>query len=486
MSSRDETSAALRLSEVLAGLTAALDITEGQPEGHSVRSCMIGMRIAEALQLSDDVRGDLLYALLLKDLGCSSNAARVCYLFGTDDREAKRGLKLAPWTSRLGGAAYAARTVLPGAPIWARFRKLVGLKGAARELVEIRCERGAELAGMLGLPENVRDAIRCLDEHWNGDGHPRGLEGEEIPLSSRIMALAQTVEVFFTSSGPETALRTADERSGTWFDPGLVRVLRSLHRDRTLWTGLRADDLLPDLLSHEPAGRIAPADDENLDRIARVFSWVIDAKSPWTLLHSENVARIARGMAIELGLDSDRQRALYRAGLLHDIGKLAVSNLILDKPGKLTDEEWAVLREHPAHSQRILERVGAFAGLSEPAASHHERLDGTGYHRGLTADALDTASRVLAIADRFEAMSAYRPYRGETPVEKVMDILAGDRGRGICGDAFEALERYLAKGRANDGLAPDSLAAARRGGGRTRIEWLEDSSRRALSIAATP
>lgn len=486
MSAHGRGSTSLRLSEVLAGLTAALDITEGQPVGHSVRSCMIGMRIAEALQLSDDERADLLYALLLKDLGCSSNAARVCYLFGTDDHGAKRDLKLAPWTGRLGAAVYAARTVLPGAPTLDRVRKFMGLKGVARELVEIRCERGAELAGMLGLPENVRDAIRCLDEHWNGRGHPRGLAGEEIPLFSRVMALAQTVEVFFTSSDAETALRTAEERSGAWFDPELVRVLRSLHGDGTLWTGLRADDLLPRLLAHEPAGRIAPADDENLDRVARVFSWVIDAKSPWTLLHSENVARIARGMAIELGLESDLQRNLYRAGLLHDIGKLAVSNLILDKPGKLSDEEWTILREHPAHSQRILERVSAFASLSAPAANHHERLDGAGYHQGLTADALDTASRVLAIADRFEAMSAYRPYRGETPVDEVMDILDRDRGTGICGDAFEALERYLARDQGDDRLAPDSLASARRSGGTTRMEWLEESSRRSPSLVTTP
>lgn len=220
MSTHGRSSAsALRLSEVLAGLTAALDITEGQPVGHSVRSCMIGMRIAEALELSDDLRADLLYALLLKDLGCSSNAARVCYLFGADDHDAKRNLKLAPWTSRLGGAAYAARTVLPGAPIWTRIRKFIGLKGVTRELVEIRCERGAELAGMLGLPRNVRDAIRSLDEHWSGRGHPRGLVGEEIPLFSRIMALAQTVEVFFTSSGPGTALRMAEDRSGPGSTP---------------------------------------------------------------------------------------------------------------------------------------------------------------------------------------------------------------------------------------------------------------------------
>lgn len=186
-------------------------------------------------------------------------------------------------------------------------------------------------------------------------------------------------------------------------------------------------------------------------------------------------------MTIELGLEGNQQRSVYRAGLLHDIGKLAVSNLILDKPGKLSEEEWAILREHPAHSQRILERVSAFASLAAPAANHHERLDGTGYHQGLKADALDMASRVLAIADRFEAMSAYRPYREETPVDEVMVILARDRGTGICGDAFEALERYLARGQADDGLAPNSLASARRSGDTTRMEWLGEKRRPAAA-----
>lgn len=464
----------LRLSEVLAGLTAALDITEGQPVGHSVRSCMIGMRIAERIGMAEDERADLLYALLLKDLGCSSNAAKMCYLFGTDDRKAKRNLKLARWTTMLGGALYSARQVLPDGTPWARMRKFIGLglegSGAAQQLVAIRCERGADLADMLGLSHRVREAIRGLDEHWNGDGHPRGLRHHEISLESRIMGLAQTVEVFFTASGGDDAMSMARERSGSWLDPELVGALDSIHADGGFWAELAGESLLDRVLALEPADRVVTATDESLDAAARVFSWVIDAKSPWTLLHSENVARIAGGMARELGMSEEEQRDIRRAGLLHDIGKLGVSNLILDKPSKLDAAEWAALRDHPAYTRWILQRVRHFSKFAESAAAHHERLDGKGYDLGLGADQLGRLERILTLADRYEAMSAYRPYRAETPIGEVLRVLADDRGSGVCPEAFEALKCHLA---GENAFAPQSLASARHRGEADRSAWLD-------------
>lgn len=333
---------------------------------------------------------------------------------------------------------------------------------------------------MLGLPVAVRESIRALDEHWDGGGYPHGLQADAIPLAARVMALAQTVKVFHAAGGPEVATNVAIERSGSWFDPEIVGVLRGLHREGTLWRDLGHEGLLTRLLTLEPVARVVPADDGNLDRVARVFSWVIDAKSPWTLLHSENVARIARGIACELGLPAAGQRRIFRAGLLHDIGKLAVSNLILDKPGRLDADEWSVLREHPAHTRSILAQVACFGEFAETAGAHHERLDGEGYDRGLGAEELDLTARVLATADRFEAMSAYRPYRGEIPVDDVLGVLSADRGTGVCHEVFEALEGYLAR---DEALAPGSLAAARRTSVTDRLKWLETS--RELKPAAT-
>lgn len=188
-----------------------------------------------------------------------------------------------------------------------------------------------------------------------------------------------------------------------------------------------------------------PCDDTGLDLIAEGFARVIDAKSPFTARHSEGVAEIAVGIAGELGFDGVALSDVRRAALLHDIGKLGVSNRILDKPGKLNDEEWKAVRRHPEYTLKILERVPAFAPLAEMAASHHERMDGRGYHRGLHAGELPLAYRLLVVADVFEALTATRPYRDGMPVEKALGIVRGDVGAAFCPEAASGSERWLGK-----------------------------------------
>lgn len=184
----------IKLSEVLSALSFVLDMVEGQPAGHVIRSCFIGMTIAERLNLSEEERSALFYAMLLKDAGCSSNASKMSALFDADDFEAKRAVKTVNWTSLPHAALYAARVVSPDGSIWSKTRRLatVGIKGqeASRELIQIRCERGAEITRLMGFPEATAEAIRNLDEHWDGAGHPDGLKGEEIPLLARICGLA--------------------------------------------------------------------------------------------------------------------------------------------------------------------------------------------------------------------------------------------------------------------------------------------------------
>ncbi len=220
----------VRLSEVLAGLSYSLDLTEGQRPGHAVRTCQIGMRIADVIGLNHDQRSALFYALLLKDLGCSSNAARFAALFGADDHHLKADIKLIDWPVALESFRYVARNAAPGQfflrRVWRMLAVLLRGPAGAREVVRTRCERGAEIARMLGCADETAQAIRCIDEHWDGRGQPYHLAGEQISLLGRIVGLAQTVEVFFSAYGIKTAYEMAVERRGQWFDPMAGRCSR--------------------------------------------------------------------------------------------------------------------------------------------------------------------------------------------------------------------------------------------------------------------
>jgi putative nucleotidyltransferase with HDIG domain len=438
----------LRLSEVIASLSYALDLTEGQGPGHSARSCLIGMRLGRDLRLPPEQQSALFYALLLKDAGCSTNAAQLCTLFGADDRRIKREHKLIDWTRKAPSAAFALRHAAPGRGPLGRAMAVASIASRAEqigvEMMATRCERGADIVRLLGFPEDTAQAIRHLDEHWDGRGQPAGIAGDAIPLLGRILCLSQTTEVFLSRFGREAAFETAAARRGGWFDPDLVDQLLATTSDRAFWASVTAGDPIRQLARIEPEDRVLLADAEAIDRIALAFARVIDAKSPYTYQHSERVAVLAVGIGEALGIAETDLRELRRAALLHDIGKLGVSNAILDKPGKLTEEEWAEMRRHPAHTFDILRRVGRFRGLAEVAAAHHERLDGKGYHRGLGDEQLSRSARVLAVADIAEALSADRPYRKAMSWDETLERLRSLVGGGTCGACHAGLERFLA------------------------------------------
>ena len=450
--------AQIGLSGVIGALSYALDIAEGQPPGHAVRSCLIGMRLAAELDLSVAERSDLFYALLLKDAGCSANANRMALLFEADDRVAKATSKLVDWTDRRAAFLWSLRTAAPGAGLRRRMAVLRGIRDegdVTRKFMEARCDRGAEIARMLFLSEQTASGIRSLDEHWDGRGMPDGLVGDEIPLSARIMCLAQTIEVFHSAGGVKAARRMARRRSGRWFDPALVDAFLRFCGDRDFWATLEA----PDVSEWEPPDFALVGDDARLDRVAEAFARVIDAKSPFTARHSQRVAEIADGIAAVLGFGADERRTLLRAGLLHDIGKLAISSRILDKPGKLTDEEFRAIQTHPVHTLRILERAPCFAPLAELAANHHEKLDGSGYPRSLDARHLDLPMRVLAVADVYEALTAERPYRGPLPVEEALAIIDRDVPDKLDADARGALQVHVGQSPASTDTIGLTLSA---------------------------
>jgi HD-GYP domain-containing protein (c-di-GMP phosphodiesterase class II) len=436
----------LTLSELIGALSHALDITEGQPEGHCVRCCWIGMHVGRAMGLNDEQLWELYYTLLLKDLGCSSNAARICELYLSDDLVFKRDFK-----SVNGSLPKVLKFVIGhtglGAGLAERFKALARIIQSgdeiAQELIQTRCTRGADIARQLRFGEGVAMGIHSLDEHWNGGGRPLRLQGEAIPLSSRIALLAQVVDVFNVSDGADAAGWEVEDRSGSWFDPAVVSAFRRCAEDPAFWERLSAPDLDQAVFALEPGRFVVPLDDDYLDEIAAAFGEVIDSKSPYTSGHSARVALYADGIAAELGLEPRRRRWLKRASLLHDMGKLGVSNAILDKPGKLDETEWAAVRQHAVYTENILSRIGAFTEMAIVSGAHHERLDGKGYPRGISGEAISLETRIITTADIFDAITAERPYRGAMPVAKTLEIMGSEVGQAIDLRCFEALQRIV-------------------------------------------
>jgi HD-GYP domain-containing protein (c-di-GMP phosphodiesterase class II) len=436
----------IRLSELLGALSHALDMVEGQPAGHCVRCCWIGIHVGREIGLSEQQISELYYTLLLKDLGCSSNAARICQLYMTDDLTFKRDAKYID-----GSLPQALRFVLAHTGLKAgladRIRALVAAfqtSGTApKELVETRCQRGADIARKMHFSEAVAQGIQNLDEHWDGNGLPERIAGPGIPVYSRIALLAQVVDVFQTGSGIEAAYREVQHRAGTWFDPQLVEAFERVAGHPDFWATLRSDKLQNALYALEPAQEIRTVDEDYLDDIAAAFAQVIDSKSPYTSGHSERVTLFADLIAEETGLPDDKRRWLKRAALLHDIGKLGVSNSILDKKGPLDDDERVEMQRHAAYSEMILSRITAFADLAAIAGAHHERLDGKGYPRGLKAEQIALETRIITVSDIFDALTAERPYRAAMPVSKALALMTDMVGTAIDADCFNALRRAL-------------------------------------------
>ena len=438
-----DTDTPLSLAEILGALSYALDLTSGQAMGHAQRTCLIGMRLAQEIGLSPAQQSSLYYALLMKDAGCSSNAARMFEIFGSDDIDAKRAGKIVDWSNLVEALRYAAHHTLPESPLLVRARRVLSIAAnpgaVTQSFMHSRCSRGAQIALALGLGQDAADCIRHLDEHWNGQGQPYHIKGDAIPILSRIACMAQTMEVFNTTFGLGAAYEVVRARSKRWFDPELVKAAHAFRQDDAFWQNAQTNThaALRDL---DVRTGTREATEASIDSVCDAFGQIVDAKSHFTGEHSARVAGFAVEIAETLGFDAPRLLQMRRAGLLHDVGKLAVSNAILDKPGPLTDDEWVVIRRHPYYSQQILRQIRGFERLTQIAAAHHERLDGKGYFQGLAADDLDLDMRVLACADVFDALSARRPYRDAMPMSKVFAILDKDAGVALDADCVAALK----------------------------------------------
>lgn len=439
----------LSLTEVLTSLSFALDLTSGQAMGHAQRTCLIGMRIASEMGLSEEDSASLYYALLLKDSGCSSNAARMAEIFGCDDIDAKRLAAVTDWSNVFSAAKYAMQITLPKKSLLSRARRLLQLsttvESTRHELMSSRCSRGAQIARNVGLGDAAARCINELDEHWDGSGAPNGVKGTNISLLARIASVAQTLEVFENTFDLALAYDMLLKRAGKWFDPDVVNASRSFMRDAKFWIAEKhgARDALIEL-DVRPAVELAG--EERLDAVCVAFAQIVDAKSPFTAEHSSRVSAYAVAAGVQLGIEGPRIATLRRAALLHDVGKLAVSNSILDKAGKLDADEWISIRKHPYYTSEILKPIKGFERIEQIASAHHERLDGKGYFRNLTGDDLDLDMRLLAVADVFDALSAERPYRDALELNEVFAILDKESGVGLDAQCIEAMKAVYLRG----------------------------------------
>jgi putative nucleotidyltransferase with HDIG domain len=455
----------ISLSEIISALSYALDLTEGAVQGHALRSCLLGMRIAAEAELPSDHASSLYFALLLKDIGCSSNASRMCEIVGEDDSAVRYRSWMNPQRSNLGlpgdgvvpefgiaKAGIATKSVMATRMTRifhsSRHPGRSSYKSVERA-ISSHSDRGAGIVAKLGMGEFAAQAVRRVDEHWDGSGRPDSMRGEQIPLLSRICAIAQHLDVFSAGRGAEGAIDTLQHRSGTWFDPQLVRVAVSLHRRRALWANCSATD------SHDDT-RQAVLDlgqgrhrlrSSQIDQICEAFADVVDAKSHFTFRHSLGVADAALGIAQGLGLTPDRAQLVRRAALLHDIGKLSVPNTILDKEGGLSADDWKAVHLHPVVTRDILERVGPFREMGVIAGEHHEKLDGSGYPNRLMAPDLSVESRIIAVADVYAALSEDRPYRAGLEVDQVLSIMKSLTPYKLDLDCFGALVSLVSQRR---------------------------------------
>ncbi len=430
----------VRVAELVATLSYAADLGLGQPLEHSMRQTVIALRLADMIGASERERAATYYLGLLMNTYCHADAAEQSRWFGDDISFKGDSFELLDKnTAQI--IAFIIRRVGSHGNGAARARRLAAFPGTGvKEMMSFLTTHstlGAQFAERIGLDETACGAIRQAFEQWDGKGYPARLRGEEICLPARLVQLTGPVEVFARQRGTEAARIFVDRHRGTQFDPAVADLFCDGARD--LLDGLDEAARWDAILDSEPAlrRRVAGAD---LDDVLEAMADLVDLKSPYLAGHSRGVARLAGHAARSLGCSAEDVTAVRRAGFLHDLGRLGVSNSIWDKPGPLSEGERERVRLHPYLTDRMLARVDALKRSREIAARHHERLDGSGYPHGLTAAALTRLDRLLAAADVYHAMSEPRPYRAPLDPEQASRALQDEAQAGrLDGEAVNAV-----------------------------------------------
>jgi len=414
----------------MASLSYGLDLAGGQPMGHALRTSLIGLRIADEFGLDDEHKRGLYLGLLIKDAGCASSASEIFRFFGSDEIVAQKASRVIDWHSAYEVAKYAAVTD-PAQSLIARARTVLYFTkhrtNALDTLMRVRADAAAQIIRKLGLGEAALECVCAIDERWDGSGGPKRLSEYGIPLMARIGAVAQAIDALSCEYDHPTAFDIVAKRAGTAYDPETVRVALSLRHDAKFWETLQKRPRAT-LLGLDLSVNKEMADVARVNAICEAYASVVDAKSRYTNRHSLRVRQYSIEIGQSLGLGVKELQTLSQAALLHDIGKLSVPNTILEKPDSLSDREWSRVRKYPAHTHQILKGISGFERLTEIACTHNERLNGSGYFRGLSAESLDIEMRIIAVADVFDALSTDRPQRDAMPLKDIFGILDKQAG----------------------------------------------------------
>ena len=430
----------VRLAELVAALSLGIDLGFDQPMEHVLRQSLIALRLAEQIGVDEQTRVAVYYTALLTNVGCHSDAHEQAKWFGDDI--ALKADKYVHGVRGLGSAVAGVRLIGSGADTVAqRFR--VGLEFAVsgyrdvNEMITHHSQMARKLGEDLGLPAPVLDALDASYEQWDGKGWPGDLKGEDVPIAARLASIGEFTEVALRVGGVDAAVEQVRRQRGKQFDPDLSDMFEA-HAE-ILLAELDSTDTWDAVIGAEPALAVT-LDDEQFDAALLAVADFIDLKSPYSLGHARAVADLVEDAATKLGMPDDEVRSLRRAGLVHSFGKLGVSNAILDKPSPLGAGERERLRMVPYLTERMLRQSAALAPLGAIAVQHGERLDGSGYPKGLSGTAISRPARVLAAADAYQSMREPRAYRAAMPPEaaagKLRDLVKDGR---LESDAAEAV-----------------------------------------------
>jgi HD-GYP domain-containing protein (c-di-GMP phosphodiesterase class II) len=409
--------ARVTLAELLAVLSLATDLGLGQPMEHVLRQCLIALRLAGRLGLGEADQEVVYYSALVAWVGCHVDSYEQAKWFG-DDTALKTDFRRTDFGTMTSKSLFMLRHLGAGRPIAERTRLGLTFLGegrkAAEEMLDNHWMAADDLAARLGLAQRVRDSVEQTFERWDGKGVPKGARGEQILLAARLVALADVVEVFHRAGGIQAAVDVAQQRRGTQFDPAIVDLF--VAEAPALYAGLDDTSTWDAVLTAEPA-RGAALNAGQVEAALEAIADFTDVKSPYTIGHSRQVADLAAQAARAFGLSEPDTRQIRLAGLVHDLGRLGVPNTIWDKPGPLSHAETERVRLHPYYTERMLACSAGLAPLAAIAVQHHERMDGSGYPRGLSGGALTPAGRLLAAADFYQSRTEPRPHRPACPAD---------------------------------------------------------------------
>ena len=397
------------MAELVAALSLGIDLGFGQPMEHVLRQCLIALRLAERVGLDDSQRATAYYTSLLVNVGCHTDAHEQAKWFGDDI--ALRAMKYDHEPNSLADVVASFRMIGAGGPPLGRVRAGFDLArnfAGVSNMVAMHARLASQLAEQLGLPDDVGTALAGSYEQWDGKGVPGKLSGDDVPQASRIALIAEYVEVAHRTGGNSAAVSLAERRAGKMFDPALASCVRS--DAGGVLDGLDGAGTWAEVIDSEPALTVRLNDAQFESALTAIANFV-DLKSPFTLGHSHSVSELAASAGRHAGLSDHDVVALRRSALVQGFGRLGVSNSIWDKPGPLSVGEWERVRMYPYFTERMLQQSDELAPLGRIAVAHRERLDGSGYPRGLPGNAIPFSARILGAADAYQAMRERRPYR---------------------------------------------------------------------------